>query len=205
MRIVLPIVVSALSLFSASCKEEEKPRENVVTKFEEKKEAATELENVKSKMTVKLSRASLKVDFPEIYMAQPPEPNDQLEYDMALYNGQKDFEVRYRIQMLEEDDIFDEEKVKELIVRATTALSGGKVVEPNMFPQAAVESEFGAEIGGAAFFELDSDFGGDYKYCQLVTHYKTGRAIVMIIMMGKDTEVFAGPGKRMFYSVKYYK
>lgn len=131
--------------------------------------------------------------------------NTQMNYNYAIKPAGKDFEVRYRIQPLDDlvkqykewqknkpagSMMMDPNNLYPGVMMATAAnISGGKM-PPGIksFPPDAVKRDFGADKGGMTMVVPGKEFGQNYKLCFMVTIQKTDKSIGYIFFMANNQE-----------------
>jgi hypothetical protein len=135
-----------------------------------------------------LNRSEMTFNQPDGYSETPPIENQQMNYDYAIINNAKDFEIRYAIRPLDERiKNYNEQKINgtsgnsnihpnKLYVGTFHAVvfnvSGGKLSKISAFNPEAVKQEFNADWGALSMVELGKEFGQNYKYCFLITIHK---------------------------------
>jgi hypothetical protein len=130
----------------------------------------------------------------------PVVKNSQMSYDYAIKPTGKEFEIRYRIQPLDEmaqkykewqaakpagSVMIDPTNLYPGVMMAVGAnIAGGKM--PGGFrPYApdAVKHDFGADKGGALMMVPAKEFGQGFKYCLMTTIHKADKSITNIFFM----------------------
>lgn len=166
-----------------------------------------------------LNRAEITFNQPEEYSETQAIENQQMNYDYALINKAKDFEIRYAIRPLDEMLInyYEREKVKKpddvnihpnkLHAATFQAIvfnvSGGKLSKISVFDPQAVEKEFNADWGALAMVEVGKEFGQNYKYCFLVAIHKDDVGDAYCFYMSNTKEGFAKNMQTPFHSLRF--
>lgn len=135
-----------------------------------------------------LNRSEMTFNQPDGYSEIPTIENQQMNYDYAIINDAKDFEIRYAISPMDEMlKDYNERKKDEksesksihpnklhvgLFHTVIFNVSGGKFSKISEFNPEAVKNEFNADWGAIALVEVGKEFGQNYKYCFLVTIHK---------------------------------
>jgi hypothetical protein len=135
-----------------------------------------------------LDRVAMTYDKPSEYSETLPIENPQMNYDYALINNAKDFEIRYAIRPLDEQlkNYNEREKNKKagdinihpnkLYAAAFQAIvfnvSGGQLSKIGAFDTQAVKKEFNADWGAITMVEVGKEFAQNYKYCFLIAIHK---------------------------------
>jgi len=134
----------------------------------------------------------------------PVVKNSQMNYNYAIKPNGKDFEVRYRIQPLDEmvkkyqewqknkppgSMMLDPNNLYAGMVMATAANIGGKMpADGKSFPPDAVKRDFGADKGGVTMVIPIKEFAQNYKYCFMLTLQKADRSVAYIFFMANSQE-----------------
>jgi hypothetical protein len=143
----------------------------------------------------------------EGYSETPKIENQQMNYDYAIINQTKDFEIRYAIRPLDElIKDYNERKKNEklgdtnihpnklhvgLFHSVIFNVSGGKFSKINEFTPEAVKKEFNADWGAMAMVEVGKEFGQNYKYCFLITIHKDNVGDAYCFYLTNTQEGFA--------------
>lgn len=144
--------------------------------------------NLPKKFINLLNRSEMTFNQPDEYFETQTIENQQMNYDYAIINNAKDFEIRYAISPMDEmlKDYNDRNKNEKsgsvsihpnklyvgLFHSVIFNVSGGKFSKINEFNPEAVKREFNADWGAIAMVEVGKEFGQNYKYCFLITIHK---------------------------------
>jgi hypothetical protein len=145
-------------------------------------------DNLPKSFTDLLDRAAMTFDQPSECSETLPIENPQMNYDYALINNAKDFEIRYAIRPLDEQlkNYNEREKNKKsgdmnihpnklyaaVFQTIVFNVSGGQLSKIGAFDAQAVKKEFNADWGAIAMVDVGKEFGQNYKYCFLIAIHK---------------------------------
>ena len=145
-------------------------------------------DSLPEKFTELLNRSKITFNQPDGYSEISTIENQQMNYDYAIINNAKDFEIRYSIRPLDEmlKDYDDRKKNQTLVSESIHPnkmhtgifhsiifnVSGGKFSKINEFNPEALRKEFNADWGAISMVEVGKEFGQNYKYCFLITIHK---------------------------------
>lgn len=176
-------------------------------------------DNLPKDVSVLLAEAQMTLDIPDGYTPVKPVENRQMNYEYAIINKDRTFEVRYAIRPLDRmiADYNEREKNKKagdinihpnkLYTALTEATilntSGGNMREPAVFDSAAVKSEFNADWGATTMYEVGEEFGQKYKYCMIVALHKDNAADAYYFYLAYDKNVITQNMDAAFHSLKF--
>ena len=166
-----------------------------------------------------LHRAKMTFENTTDMVEATPIENRQMNYEYALINSNKDFEVRYAIRPLDElikthDEHEKNKKPGDIYIHPnkfysalfeTTVLniSGGQFPEPSMFDSDAVKREFNADWGATVLVEVGEEFGQDYKYCLVVAIHKESIADAYYFYLSDKRETITANMDKLFHSLRF--
>ena len=167
-----------------------------------------------------LKKNSLTFEKPADFNETEIIKNQDLYYNYAIKLIQDSFEVRYSIFPLyplfkDYNKSLDDPKITSLdpnkyhlsmfMVNILNVSQSGMENMPSItdFPKEAVKQEFGADYGGTSFFEANSEFGKDYKFCLMVALHKKDVADVYISFLGNNREKFDEYMLKAFHALKF--
>jgi hypothetical protein len=171
------------------------------------------------KFNVLLDSCNLEFEIPDSFIVIPINENRDLIYQYAIKHVTKDYEIRYSIfplfelltmkndtcvKMVDPNIIYNS-----LIIANIINLSGDPNInyQINYFRPEAVHDEFNADVGGCVVFPLNSEYGKDYKNCNMVFLHRDNIADVFISYLFNDynksemDKIFLST----FYSLKFKK
>ena len=154
---------------------------------------------------------------PEGFHSVPVKENRDLSYQFAIISPDSAFEIRYSVWSLEQALIDYEECQKDSNCTMVDPnkiyfgrnqanllnMTAGQGARFERFPDQGVKEEFNADIGGAAMFELNCEFGEGYRYGQSVVLHKDNVADVIITYMSNDVEVHKKYLLPCFYTLTF--
>jgi hypothetical protein len=166
-----------------------------------------------------LERANMVFRVMDGFHETKPIQNSQMNYEFAVMNKNKDFEIRYAIRPL--DNLIKEyeelERKKKpgdanvnpnnyypITFQATVMnISGGTYKEPSIFDKTSVNNEFNADWGASTFIEVGKDFGQEYKYCMIVALHKKNVADAYLFFLTYKKEIMENNINKVFYTIKF--
>lgn len=176
-------------------------------------------ENLPKEFIDLLNRSEMTFNQPEGYLETPKVENQQMNYEYAIINHNKDFEIRYAIRPLDEL-IKNYNEQKENGTSGNSNLhpnkfhvptfhavifnvSGGKFSKINEFTPEAIKKEFNADWGAMAMVEVGKEFGQNYKYCFIITIHKDNVGDAYCFYLTNTQESFAKNLQEPFHSLKF--
>jgi hypothetical protein len=145
-------------------------------------------DNLPKKFTDLLSITKMTFNQPDEYSEIQVIENQQMNYEYAIINNAKDFEIRYAIRPLDEmiknynereknkkpgDTNIHPNKLHTATFQAVVFnVSGGKFPKIGEFNPESVKKEFNADWGALTMVEVGKEFGTNYKYCFLIAIHK---------------------------------
>jgi hypothetical protein len=176
-------------------------------------------DNLPKEFTDLLNRSEMIFNQPEGYSETPMIENEQMNYDYAIVNNAKDFEIRYAIRPLDERiKNYNDQKIngtsgnsnihpnKLYVGTFHTVIfnvSGGKFSKINEFTPEAIKKEFNADWGAMAMVEVGKEFGQNYKYCFIITIHKDNVGDAYCFYLTNTQESFAKNLQEPFHSLKF--
>lgn len=182
-------------------------------------------DNLPKNFTDLLNRAEMTFDNPSEYSETQPIENLQMNYEYALINNTKDFEIRYAIRPLDEmlKNYNEREKNKKqgeinmhpnklctaTFLTVAINVSGGKLSSGDKFPKIiefkpeAVKKEFNADWGAFTMVEVGQEFGQNYKYCFLVAIHKDDVGDAYCFYLSNTKENIAKNMQASFHSLRF--
>jgi hypothetical protein len=176
-------------------------------------------DNLPKKFTDLLEKAEMTFDQPSEYSQTQPIENLQMNYDYALINDAKDFEIRYAIKPLDEmlknynereknkksgDMNINPNKLYAAFFQAIVFnVSGGKMAKISEFNPEEVKKEFNADRGAITMVEVGKEFGQNYKYCFLVTIHKDDVGDAYCFYLSNTKEGIAKNMQASFHSLRF--
>lgn len=166
-----------------------------------------------------LNRSEMTFNQPDEYSEAKTIDNQQMNYDYAIINNVKDFEIRYAIRPLDERiKNYNEQKINgtlgnsnihpnKLYVATFQAIvfnvSGGKSAKIGEFDPEAVKKEFNADWGALAMVEVGKEFGQNYKYCFLITIHKDDIGDAYCFYLSNTQEGITKNMQAPFHSLRF--
>lgn len=182
-------------------------------------------EKTTSEFQKKLLEAKMSFNMPEGYKEVPIIKNMQMNYEFAIKNIEKDFEVRYAIQPLADALKNHQEKEKNkkedeinldpntlhkatfltvlMNISGVMDLTGGKTRKISTFPAEAIKAELNADWGAMTLIEVRKEFAQDYKYCMPVTIHKDDAADAYFFYLANDQQTIIELMHTVFHSLKF--
>jgi hypothetical protein len=176
-------------------------------------------DNLPKNFTDLLNRSEMIFNQPDEYSETMTIDNPQMNYDYAIINNAKDFEIRYAIRPLDERiKNYNEQKINEtsgnsnihpnkLYVGTFHAVvfnvSGGKISKISEFNPEAVKKEFNADWGALTMVEVGKEFGQNYKYCFLITIHKDNVGDAYCFYLTNTQEGFTKNLQAPFHSLRF--
>jgi len=182
-------------------------------------------DNLPKKFTDLLDRAEMTFNQPGECSETQPIDNLQMNYEYALINNAKDFEIRYAIRPLDEmlKNYNEREKNKKpgdmnihpnkLYAATFHAIvfnvSGGKLPSGDKLPKIgvfnpeAVKKEFNADWGAFTMVEVGKEFGQNYQYCFLVTIHKDNVGDAYCFYLSNTKEGITKNMQASFHSLSF--
>ena len=176
-------------------------------------------DNLPKNFTDLLNRSEMIFNQPDEYSETKTIDNPQMNYDYAIINNAKDFEIRYAIRPLDERiKNYNEQKTNgisgnsnihpnELYVGTFQAVvfnvSGGKMSKISEFNPEAVKKEFNADWGALTMVEVGKEFGQNYKYCFLITIHKNNVGDAYCFYLTNTQEGFTKNLQAPFHSLRF--
>lgn len=175
-------------------------------------------DNLPKKFTDLLDRAAMTFNQPNEFSEIQPIENEQMNYEYAVINTGKDFEVRYAIRPLDEriknfneqekkkpdDAAIHPNKMYQSVFQVIIFnVSGGKLSKIGTFDPQAVKKEFNADWGAFTMVEAGKEFGQNYKYCFLVTIHKDDIGDAYIFYLSNTTEGITKNMQASFHSLRF--
>ena len=176
-------------------------------------------DNLPKKFTDLLDRSALNFNQPDQYSETEVIENPQMNYEYAIINNAKDFEIRYAIRPLDDriKNYNEREKNKKSgdinihpnKLHAATFqavvfnVSGGKFPKIGEFNPESVKKEFNADWGALTMVEVGKEFGTDYKYCLLITIHKDDVGDAYCFYLSNTQEGITKNLQAPFHSLKF--
>lgn len=176
-------------------------------------------DNLPKNFTDLLDRSQMTFDLPDQYSETAPIENVQMNYDYALINTAKDFEVRYAIRPLDDliknyneqeknkkpgDVTIHPNKIYEAIFQAIVFnISGGKLSKIGAFDPQAVKKEFNADWGALTMVEAGKEFGQNYKYCFAIAIHKDNLGDAYYFYLANSQEDIKKNMLSAFHSLRF--
>jgi len=179
-------------------------------------------DNLSKEFTDLLNRTKLTFDKPEGMIETKCIENSQMNYDYALKDTIKNFEVRYAIRPMDSalaqyetskkrgdfithPNMWSASDFKVTLINIGMGGTESKVLpQISRFDSTAVKNEFNADWGAIAFVNLGPEFGGPiYKYCIAVIIHRDfiGDAYSFYLSDSKDN--ISSLMKKPFHSLKF--
>ncbi|HTE01518.1 MAG TPA: hypothetical protein VK668_19660 [Mucilaginibacter sp.] len=167
-----------------------------------------------------LTRSQMTFTSPEEYTEVPFVKNGQMNYEYALKNHTKTFEVRYTVRPL--DSLLKKfetmEKNKQpgdvnlspnkfyypAFIAIMTNIAGGKPMgRINEFDKTSVKNEFNADWGAINICEPVGEFGKGYKFCVGVALHKDNIGDAYYFYLTDNREDFQTLMPTIFHVLKF--
>lgn len=167
----------------------------------------------------KVLKAKMTFVMPKGFQETEIISNKQMNYDYAMKNVERNFEVRLAIRPL--DDLLKSYNEKEsnkkpgenqispnkfyqgAFIATLMNISGGHKPNGGPFPKEAVKSEFNADWGASSMLEVGKEFGQDYKYCVVVAIHKDDVADAYYFYLANDKETIQELMPSIFHCLKF--
>jgi hypothetical protein len=175
--------------------------------------------NLPKNFTDLLEKAKMTFDQPIECSETQPIENQQMNYDYALINNAKDFEIRYAIRPLDKmlKEYNEREKNKKagdfnanpnkMYAASFQAIvfnvSGGKMAKIGGFDAQALKREFNADWGALTMVEVGKEFGQNYKYCLLVAIHKDNVGDAYYFYLANTKEGIMKNMQASFHSLRF--
>jgi hypothetical protein len=167
----------------------------------------------------KLLRAKMTFVMPKGFQETEIIPNKQMNYDYAMKNVDRNFEVRLAIRPLDEllksysekennkkpgeNQISPNNFYQGVFIATLMNISGGQKPNGGPFPKEAVKSEFNADWGASSMLEVGKEFGQEYKYCVVVAIHKDDVADAYYFYLANDKETIQELMPSIFHCLKF--
>ena len=175
-------------------------------------------DNLPKSFTNLLDRANLTFQKPVGFNETKIIENQQLNYDYAIKDSERNFEIRYVIRPLDSTLINYEEFVRNnktsfithpnkmysmLFQEMILNLSGGKYSEITEFDKQSVNQEFNADWGAVTFIEVGKEFGQKYEFGMILAIHKDNFGDAYCILLSENEVGFKELMADGFHSVKF--
>ena len=176
-------------------------------------------DNLPKKFTDLLDRSAMNFNQPDQYSETEVIENPQMNYEYAIINNAKDFEIRYAIRPLDEriknhnereknkkpgDINIHPNKLHTATFQAVVFnVSGGKFPKIGEFEPESVKKEFNADWGALTMVEVGKEFGTDYKYCLLITIHKDDVADAYFFYLSNTKEDITKNMQAPFHALRF--
>ena len=176
-------------------------------------------DNLPKQFTDLLNITKMTFDQPDQYSETPVIENPQMNYEYAIINNAKEFEIRYAIRPLDEriknhnereknkkpgDINIHPNKLHTATFQAVVFnVSGGKFPKIGEFEPESVKKEFNADWGALTMVEVGKEFGTDYKYCLLITIHKDDVADAYFFYLSNTKEDITKNMQAPFHALRF--
>lgn len=166
-----------------------------------------------------LERAKMTFDKPTGFSDAKLIENSEMNYEYAIQNATKKFEIRYSIRPLDHAiaEYEEREKAKKqgdsninpndlyasIFQMLILNISGGELPEIREFDKQTVKAQFKADWGASTFVRISTEFGQKYKYCMIVAIHKNELGDAYLFFLSESKTNFEKQIARGIHSLKF--
>jgi len=152
-----------------------------------------------------LNKAKMQFTMPPGFKATPVLDNGDVVYDFAVKSNTSGLEIRYRIWPIDMTVTNPNALFEPMLITMGLNISGGKMVQPQRYPDESVKEEFGADAGCTSAVPVNSDFGKGYTKCMFSAIHKdnVADAYIFYLFDNQDEIMSALTTERVFHALKF--
>jgi hypothetical protein len=156
-----------------------------------------------------LKSANMQFDLPKNHIETPTIDNKSMLYSYAYQDEAKNYEVRYRIDLL--DSNYNQANNPATMLAVLFNISDKSIEIPELSKRVMVikpelvKQDFNGDAAFASLIKTNKDFNKDFSNCFMTLLYKTDVANVWMFILFDDFEKFKETGSKITSALKFKK